>query len=163
MARKVFYSFHYVPDNWRAATVRNAGVVEGNHPISDNDWEQVKAGGDTAIQAWIDKQFIGKSCAVVLIGSQTAGRKWINYEISKAWKDGKGVVGVYIHNLKNVEGKQTSKGRNPFSDFTLGGVALSSVVRAYDPPFTLSTYVYDHIKTNLEGWVEEAIEIRGRY
>lgn len=163
MARKVFYSFHYVPDCWRAAEVRNAGVVEGNYPISDNDWEQVKKGGDAAIQAWIDKQFIGRSCAVVLIGSQTAGRKWINYEIEKAWGDRKGVVGIYIHNLKNAEGKQATKGLNPFRGISIGGVALSSVVQAYDPPFILSTDVYDYIKTNLEGWVEEAIEIRGRY
>lgn len=38
MARRVFFSFHYKPDNWRAAQVRNAGVVEGNTPVSDNDW-----------------------------------------------------------------------------------------------------------------------------
>ena len=30
MARRVFYSFHYQPDNWRAAMVRNIGSIEGN-------------------------------------------------------------------------------------------------------------------------------------
>jgi hypothetical protein len=30
--RKVFYSFHYMPDAWRASQVRNMGVVEG--PVS---------------------------------------------------------------------------------------------------------------------------------
>ena len=75
MARKVFYSFHYVPDNWRAAQIRQAGVLEGNQPVSDNDWEEVTDGGNAAIQKWIDSQFIGKSCAVVLIGSNTAGEK----------------------------------------------------------------------------------------
>ena len=42
MARKVFYSFHYVPDNWRAAQVRNIWAVEWNKPASDNDREEVK-------------------------------------------------------------------------------------------------------------------------
>ena len=37
--RGTFFSFHYKPDNWRAAQVRNMGVVEGNSPVSDNDWE----------------------------------------------------------------------------------------------------------------------------
>lgn len=43
--RKVFYSFHYKPDNWRASQVRNIGAVEGNKPASDNDWEEVVKGG----------------------------------------------------------------------------------------------------------------------
>ena len=32
MKHRVFYSFHYEPDNWRAGTIRNIGVVEGNPP-----------------------------------------------------------------------------------------------------------------------------------
>ncbi len=40
MARRAFYSFHYKPDNWRAAQVRNMGVIEGNLVASDNDWEK---------------------------------------------------------------------------------------------------------------------------
>ena len=38
MARRVFYSFHYSPDNWRAAMVRNIGSIEGNRPATDNGW-----------------------------------------------------------------------------------------------------------------------------
>ncbi|WP_330258912.1 TIR domain-containing protein [Streptomyces murinus] len=163
MARNVFYSFHYVPDNWRVAQVRNMGVLDGNRPASDNDWEQVKKSGDTAIRNWIDSQLRGRSCTVVLIGSGTAGRKWIKYEIEKSWNDGKGVFGIYIHNLLDREGRQTVKGGNPFSDYVIGGVNMSSIVKAYDPPFTSSQYVYGHIKDNLADWVEEAIEIRAKY
>ena len=45
MKRRVFYSFHYSPDNWRAAQVRQIGSIEGNSPASDNDWEQGKKVG----------------------------------------------------------------------------------------------------------------------
>ncbi len=45
MARKVFFSFHYKPGCWRASTVRNIGTVEGNRPVSDNDWEEITRGG----------------------------------------------------------------------------------------------------------------------
>lgn len=72
MARRVFYSFHYMSDNQRAAKVRNMGVVEGNRPATDNDWETITKGGDTAIEKWIDDQLDGKSCTVVLIGASTA-------------------------------------------------------------------------------------------
>src|SRR5436190_12690971 len=110
MARRSFYSFHYMPDNWRASQVRNMGVIEGNRPCSDNDWESVTRGGDAAIQRWIDEQLDGKSCVVVLIGANTANRKWINYEITKGWNTKKGVVGVHVHNLLCNERKQVAKG-----------------------------------------------------
>lgn len=165
MARKVFYSFHYIPDNWRASQVRNIGVIEGNAPASDNDWETVKKGGEAAIQKWIDDQLNGRSCAIVLIGAETAGRKWINYEIGKAWNEGKGVLGIHIHNLKNSEGRQSSKGANPFEGFTMDRdkSKLSSIVKTYDPPGYDSASVYAHIKANLSDWVEEAIRIRNNY
>ena len=163
MARRVFFSFHYKPDNSRAAQVRNAGVAEGNKPVSDNDWEAIRSRGDAAIERWISAQLSGKSCAVVLIGRATAGRKFIKYEIKTAWDDAKGVVGVYIHNLKDLAGNQSSKGRNPFEDFTVNEKKLSKIVKAYDPPYTRSTNVYAHIKDNLEDWVEEAISIRANY
>jgi len=162
MARQAFYSFHYKPDNWRAAQVRQMGVIEGNAPASDNDWESVTRGGDEAIKNWIARQMSGKSCAIVLIGANTAGRKWITYEIVNAWDENKGVFGVYIHNLKDNDRTQSMKGGNPFDHVTLGtnGKALSTVVKVYDPPYSDSSQAYNYIKTNLAGWIEEAIIIR---
>ena len=160
MARRAFYSFHYVPDNWRASKVRNMGVIEGNQPASDNDWESVTKKGDAVIQKWIDDQLSGKSVAIVLIGSKTAGRKWIKYEIKKAWEDKKGVLGIYIHNLTDRNEKQSTQGTNPFDDFTVGQKKLSSIVNVYNPPYTTSTNVYSYIKDNLADWIEAAITIR---
>lgn len=165
MARKAFYSFHYVPDNWRASQVRNMGIVEGNQPASDNDWEAVKGGGDEAIKDWIDGQLEGRTCVVVLIGAEAAGRKWITYEITKGWNDGKGVVGIHIHNLKDSDGDQSGKGQNPLDHvtFTKGGAKLSTVAKTYDPPYSTSTNVYSYIKENLSVWIEEAIKIRAEH
>lgn len=114
---------------------------------------------------WIDDQLHGRSCTVVLIGKETAGRKWINYEIEKSWNDGKGVLGIYIHNLKNKDGNQTTKGKNPFDDFTMkrDNKKLSDFVKTYDPPYSISTNVYNYIKENIEKWIEEAIKIRNNY
>jgi hypothetical protein len=163
MARRVFYSFHYVPDAWRTSQVRNIGKIEGNKPASDNDWETVKKGGDVAIKKWIDDQLDGRSCTIVLIGSQTAGRKWIKYEIEKSWNDRKGVLGIYIHNLKDSDGKQSTKGKNPFADFDINGNPFSSIVKAYDPPYLDSKDVYNYISDHIETWIEDALTIRGKY
>jgi hypothetical protein len=37
MAHRVFFSFHYKPDCWRASQVRNMGVVDGNKLYQIND------------------------------------------------------------------------------------------------------------------------------
>jgi len=163
MARKVFFSFYYKLDSQRAAQVRNMGTVEGNAPVSDNDWEKVTAGGDAAIKRWIAGQLDGKSCAVVLIGSQTAGRKWINHEIIEAWKAKKGVVGIYIHKLKNLDGEQATQGANPFDKLDFGDQKFSSIVKAYNPPGVTSQDAYAWIKKHLANAVEEAIKIRSQY
>ena len=162
MARKVFYSFHYKPDNWRAATVRGIGAIEGNRPASDNDWETVVGGGDDAIKRWIASQMQGRTCAVILVGTDTANRKWINHEIIKAWDDGLGVVGVHIHGLKDSAKETSTKGSNPFDYITHGGSQkkLSTIVKCYDPGGSTSQERYDWIVTHLSNAVEEAIRIR---
>jgi hypothetical protein len=48
MATKTFFSFHYLPDNWRASQVRNMGVIEGNQAVTDNDWESIADQGEQA-------------------------------------------------------------------------------------------------------------------
>jgi hypothetical protein len=121
MARRVFYSFHFIPDNWRAATVRSIGSIDGNRPATDNEWHSIEAGGDTSIHRWIGNEMDGRSCTVVLVGARTARRKWINYEIVQSWTERKGVVGIHIHGFKNSAGELSAKGANPFDHITHGG------------------------------------------
>ena len=61
MTRKVFYSFHYDADAWRASKIRNIGAIEDNQPASDNDWEAITEGGDPAIERWIKSQMKGRT------------------------------------------------------------------------------------------------------
>lgn len=153
MARKVFYSFHFDNDNWRAGQVRNIGVVEGDKPVNGNKWEEVKNKSDSVIEAWIDDNLKDKSCLVVLIGEKTSERKWVLYEIERAWKLGKAVCGVYIHKLEDSNGDQSSKGVNPLSNF----------IPVFESSYSSSKYVYDDIKNNIADLVEEAIKVRSKY
>lgn len=162
MPRRCFYSFHYKPDNSRAAQVRNIGAIDGNAPASDNDWETVTGGGAAAIKKWIEGQMKGRSCSVVLVGSNTADRKWINYEIIRSWDEGMGVVGIRIHGLKNLDGNVSAKGSNPFQFIGYGstGKKLSSIVKCYDPAGSNSKERYAWISEHLANAVEEAVKIR---
>ena len=118
--RRVFFSFEYDKDNWRASQVRNMGKVDSSSTFSDNAWEEVKSKSDTKIKEWIDSQMAKRSCLLLLIGASTSGRKWINYEIQKAYELKKGIVGIYVHGLKDSNGNQTTKGSNPFYQFYIG-------------------------------------------
>lgn len=161
MKRRVFFSFHYEPDTWRVSQIRSIGALERNRPVTDNDWEQIKRGGAGAIKRWIAGQMKYRSCTVVLVGSNTANRKWVNYEIARSWNDGMGVVGIHIHGLKDLNGTTSSKGHNPF-DFIPGpyGGKLSSTVKCYDPDGYDSAQKYAWISRHLADAVEEAIKIR---
>ena len=161
--RRVFYSFHFQVDAWRAGQVRNMNLTEHDAPLSDNDWEQVRRGGDTAIRRWIHRQMHGKSCLIVLTGAYTSTRPWVQYEIKKAWNDGKGVLGIYIHNLRNREGFNSRKGVNPLSNLYLGSRRLSEIAPTYDPQGYDSKDVYATIRSRMVDWVENAIEIRRSY
>ncbi|MDP2301046.1 MAG: TIR domain-containing protein [Ignavibacteria bacterium] len=157
--RQIFYSFHFDNDVMRVQQIRNIGSLEENKPVSVNDWEQIKKGGDKSIEKWIDDNMKYKSCVVVLVGSSTANRQWVKYEIGKAWNDGKGLVGIYIHNLKCPRNGTCSQGSNPFDTFTFkdSDKKLSSVVKCYNPK---SSDAYNDIAANIEIWVEEAINNR---
>lgn len=164
MARKCFFGFHFKPDNWRAATVRSIGAIEGNEPAKDNDWEAIATGAnqDQKIQNWIAAQMKGRTCTVVLVGQDTANRKWINYEIVKSWNDGLGVVGINVHGLKNSDGYISTQGPNPF-DFIIHGPTqkpLSSLVHCYNPAGADSKERYAWIAKYLSDAVEEAVKIR---
>jgi hypothetical protein len=103
-----------------------------------------KKKGERTIKNWIDKSMYDRSCVIVLIGEQTSERKWVQYEIEKAWNNRKGIAGIYIHNIKCPQAGFCRKGKNPFDSFILSKAAgedwnpfdklkLSYIIKCYDP------------------------------
>ena len=159
MKRPAFFSFHFDNDIWRANQVRNIGVVDGNQPVSGNEWEAIKRGGDRAIMNWIEGQFKYKQILIVLIGSETASRPWVLYEIRRAWELGKPLMGIRINALENEFGRQSREGQNPFEKIWLNnGTLMSQWVPVFTPnPYGTSRDAYNDIRINMGDWVESAI------
>jgi hypothetical protein len=159
MARKIFFSFHYERDAWRAGQVRNCDLIpdEDEYGFVDAvEWESIERQGDEAVRRWIKDQLRYTSVTVVLIGAETAGRYWVRHEIVESWNRGNGIVGVRIHNLKDQDQRPDAPGPNPLDQLTLtDGAPLSSVCRTYD-------WVVNSGRDNLGTWVEEAYIDRGR-
>lgn len=108
MARRVFFSFHFDNDIWRANQVRNCNVVAGADVagfFDHSEYIEAKKKGDEAIRRMIVKHLSGTSVTVVLIGKQTAERPWVKEEIRQSVAQKNGLLGIYIHHLKNQKGE----------------------------------------------------------
>lgn len=163
MARKVFFSFHFDNDFWRTQQVRQMNALEGNPLASPNAWEEVKRKGEDSIKKWIADEMSGRTCAIVLVGSETASRKWVKYEIQKAWADKRAFLGIRIHNLLDSSSKPSTAGPNPFSGITVGSIDLGSAAPLRNPAGSDSKAVYGTIAANIEAWIEDAIKTRAKY
>lgn len=116
MARRVFFSFHYERDVSRANVVRNSWVTKDRESAGFFDaglWEEAKKKGDAAIKKMIDDALVGTSVTAVLIGKETASRDYVKYEIEKSVARGNGLLGVWIHQIKNLVGVTDDAGSNP--------------------------------------------------
>ena len=107
-------------------------------------------------------------CVVVLVGVHTAERKWARHGIERGWRREKGICAVDVHNLKDYNGDQSTRGLDPILFFYVGkkfnesarrtarwmlmkSVSVVSVLCI--SPSTPSAYVYDEIKEILSrGW-----------
>ena len=115
-----------------------------------------------SIAHWIDRQIGVAACTLVLIGSETSDREWVNYEISKSWNDGKGILGIYIHALRDQYGKQSLQGANPFEKVATDEFRLSDVVKTYQPRHEDRGALCSYIGRNIADWIEDAILIRNQ-
>lgn len=162
MARKVFFSFHYERDIWRANVVRNSWVTQDREAAGFWDaslWEEAKKKGDEAIKRMINKGLEGTSVTVVLIGAETSGRKWVKYEIRKSHEEGNGLLGVYIHNIKDKDGYTDKKGSNQFGEIDKDENGNSVYFWQLYPTYD---WVNDNGYTNFSNWVEKAAKKAGR-
>ncbi len=160
MIRRVFFSFHYDRDIWRANRVRNSWVTKDREDAGFWDaslWEEAKTKGDKALMKLIDEALRNTSVTAVLIGTETYEREWVEYEIKKSFEKGNGLLGVYIHKLKNENKKTDKKGKNPFTKLKRksDGKNLSEIYPTYD-------WVSDDGYTNFGNWVEKEAKRAGK-
>lgn len=161
MARSVFFSFHYQRDIWRVNQVRNSGFTQPETGFIDHSlWEETKRRGDAALRSLIDGGLHGAGVTAVLIGAETAHRRWVKYEIERSVEDRKGLLGIRIHRLHDRDQRSDIPGRNPFDDHLVRNdagrtVALSTVVPVYD-------WVIDDGYLNMSTWVDLAAGAAGR-
>ena len=116
MARRVFFAFHFENDIWRANQVRNSNVVAGPDMagfFDHSEYEEAKKKGDEEIKRLIRAKLNNTTVTVVLIGAETANRPYVKYEIEQSIARNNGLLGVYIHHLKDQNGNTSLRGPKP--------------------------------------------------
>lgn len=116
MARRVFFSFHYDNDIWRANQVRNSNVVAGPDVagfFDHSEYQEAKRAGAEGIRRMILRHLRNTTVTVVLIGTETAYRPWVKYEIEQSIARDNGLLGIYIHRLKDQNGQTSVRGPKP--------------------------------------------------
>jgi hypothetical protein len=144
MAHRTFFSFHYERDVTRASVVRNSAKLKPSIDaewIEAGIWEDAKTTGDEAVRRLIASALKNTTVTAVLIGAQTSQRKWVKEEIRQSEARGNGLLGIYIHSIKDLNGNTDARGSNP----------LPSKYATYD-------WVYDDGYSNLGTWVNSAYD-----
>jgi hypothetical protein len=75
----------------------------------------------------------------------------------ESYKRGNALLGIYIHNVVDLDRKTDIKGKNPFDNFVVknnsGQINLSQLCETYD-------WVNDDGYNNLGKWIEAAVKER---
>lgn len=117
MARRCFFSFHYQDViDFRANVVRNHNITKDDNGgfFDASIWETAKKQGDIALKRLINGGLDNTSATVVLIGSATYSRRWVQYEIMKSVARGNIVIGIHINGIRDRQGNVRPQGPNPF-------------------------------------------------
>lgn len=163
MARRVFFSFHYERDIWRVNQVRNSWVCQADRESAGfwdaSLWEEAKKKGDAAIKAMIDEGLKNTSVTIVLIGAETASRTYVQYEIIQSHNRGNGLLGIYIHNLKDTNAKTDTKGANPFDSIYVEKDGVKTYFSSLYPTYD---WVNDKGFDKCAEWIEAAAKKAGK-
>jgi hypothetical protein len=83
-------------------------------------WEETKRQGDAAVKKLIDSGLDGTTVTVVLIGAETANRKFVSYEVERSIARGNGILGIRINNIKDKDGRPDPPGAVPAALNSIG-------------------------------------------
>ncbi len=159
MLRRVYFSYYFVQDIERFYVVRNSWAfhdIEEANIIDTAEFERIKQSGDKTVYQWIDDHLVDTSATVVLIGTETLNRPYVKHEILESYKRGNAIIGVYIHNVRNMRTSLTSpKGE---IHTIIGHTEANEPIYFDKICDSLYDYVEDNGKKEMGHWIESAVE-----
>jgi hypothetical protein len=149
--RKAFFSFNFA-DIMRVNVVRDAWkVVNPESPLGGRTfydsslWERRQIEDPETVKRLI-REGVGYTSAVcVLVGTETALRRWVRYEIARAVIDKRGLLAVHLNGIRHHNLLVPHvRGPNPLASMAVGKIQANNVLL---PP------VYYLFEYTQQGWV----------
>ncbi len=147
MNRRCCFIFDYDNDLARAKQINDLGLVLGTAPAGFDDasrWQEARNAGEEAVRGLIDGALSRTSATIVLIGEKTAELDYIAYAIEQSISRQNGIVGFFVHDMPDENGKTSTKGKVPYE------------VQAAEKLDAHHYDVHDWDQSKFEEWVEEA-------
>jgi hypothetical protein len=148
--RKAFFSFSFA-DIMRVNVVRNAwkvghpdSLVGGRSFYDSSLWERRQLEDPETVKRLI-REGVGYTSAVcVLVGTETALRRWVRYEIARAVIDNRGLLAVHLNGIRHHKLLiPHARGPNPLASMAVGKVQPDSWLL---PP---AYYLFEYTQ---QGW-----------
>ena len=152
--RQCFFIFDHDNDFARAKQIADYGIVAASAPAGFDDkarWDATSREGPDAVHRLIDDALGGTSATVVLIGEHTAECEYVDYAIERSIERHNGIVGIFIDDLTDENGKPGARGPVPYE----AEAAETLEAGGYQ------THPWD--RSNFSEWLEEAATEWRRY
>ena len=121
VARRTFFSFHYEADVTRAWVVRNSWVTkiaqgerEAAGFFDSSVFEAKERESVETLKTFLREGLRNSTVTCVLVGTQTALRRWVRYEIFRSFIRGNGLLAIRVHSILGLNKRQSASGANPF-------------------------------------------------
>jgi hypothetical protein len=115
--RRVFFAYHYQNDVQRAQIVSKSWVTKPDREsagfLNNLEFESKKRAGNELLKRFLTDAMAGSSVTCVLIGTETAFRPWVRYELVRSFQSGRGIFGVYVNSIAGWDSKPSLAGPNP--------------------------------------------------
>src|SRR5580704_8004705 len=102
--RNIFIS-HYGKDDVHVQSLKERLSRQGynvrNFSVDSTNHKDGRKPSDAVVRRLLDMRIKWSSTFICLIGAKTHTREWVNYEIRKAYLQGKRIVGIYTHGNKD--------------------------------------------------------------
>ncbi|MDR6735416.1 TIR domain-containing protein [Sphingobacterium sp. 2149] len=127
--RNIFIS-HYEKDGKHVQSLKNRLLKSGqevrNFSVDSTKHKDGRRPSDRVIARLLNIRIKACSTFICLIGPDTHSRPWVNYEIRKAFQEGKRVIGIYTHG--NKESVVLPEPMKKYSSSILGWNSLDKLI-----------------------------------
>lgn len=116
MAIRIYCSFHVEQDLRRVDQIRDQlrNSKSGQAGFFDPaEYEALMRENKDTIRRRIRERLAGTSVTLVLIGSQTASRPFVQVEIEESIANRNGLLGIHIHGVEDASGEPSFSGPPP--------------------------------------------------